>query len=151
MSGTSRRFTVTLCLAIVTLSAALPGCAASEGRPAVASHAEPCEGATTAEAYCASHPCISFEEHAAAARKSVAETKAGGGLERFEIGTCGDNHFVRTQVGAGLGVTYYDAKGKLIAMTGTADAPRCNGEFSSSVGSVPKCEEHVTERGDSTE
>lgn len=103
-----------------------------------------CKAPASIEAYCASNGCSTYEEATAHARHEA----EGTGMYRYEIGTCGSYRYLETQEGMGLGTDYFDAAGKLAATTGVADAPRCDGEFSSHVGVVPTCDRQVIERGE---
>ena len=98
------------------------------------------------DAYCAQRECPTFETTANAARRDAKETAAHGGLFRYAIGTCGSYSFVETQT-MGISESYYDASGQLVAETALADAPSCGNEFTSFVGTVPKCDLQITERG----
>jgi len=108
--------------------------------------ANDCASPRTIDDYCAARSCPSFDEAAASARKMPEP----GALYRYAIGTCGSYRFIRTQEGMGMGTDYFDAQGKLVATTSVADAPRCNGEFASMLGAVPKCEEKVLEHDDAS-
>ncbi len=105
---------------------------------------DPCKEPASIEAYCADRKCSTYEESAAYARHEA----QGNGMFRYELGTCGSYRYLQMQEGMGLGTDYFDATGKLVATTAVADAPRCTGEFSSSVGVIPTCEKKATEHGE---
>lgn len=136
-----------LVFALVAL-ATFDGCASSapaaDSVPTVKS--DVCAASPSIDAYCASRPCPSFEEEAAAARV----VQPPGSFYRWWIGACGPYRFVRIQEGMGLGTDWFGADGKLVATSSVADAPQCNGEFSSSTGTVASCVENVLEHGDAS-
>jgi len=119
-------------------------CSASSG--AGASVPTQACGHETVEAYCAQHTCETFDQVAEAVRRQDKEAIATNAMFRYAIGTCGSYRTIDTQT-MGMSRTFYDASGRLAAMDAVADAPMCGNEMSMSVGTAPKCEPTIIERG----
>ena len=134
-------------VAVVASSSALTvACSAPTTNPGPVTPAtQDSKCAESLASYCDRVNCPSYDEAAANARRP----QPAGTMFRFNIGTCGDYRFVFVQEGMGAGTDYYDAAGKLVASSSVADAPVCGtNEFSSRIGSAPKCEMKVVESGD---
>ena len=130
--------------ALVFLAFAVAACAKSAPEPA-----SPLQGGAcfhSLDEYCAARHCDTYDEAAAQARKPV----EAGALYRFSIGTCGAYRFVQVLEGAGMSDEIFDASGKLVFSSSVADAPMCEGEFSSTLGKTPACERVVVESGDAS-
>lgn len=86
---------------------------------------------------CAGAPCPTYDEAAAAARASPTAP-----CREWQLGTCGALRFVAHRGALGGDTRWYDAEGRLVAMSSYDDTLRL-----AEYGEVPSCERVVTQDG----
>ena len=98
--------------------------------------------------YCRNEPCPTYEREVAELRKLIAAYKDSGScLQRAKLGTCAGHRFVMTGDGYSGHITYYDARGLLVAAERSSDTNSyCGGKAHTAYfGPVPADAQVVSE------